>query len=86
MPGTAPPTPEQVVVRLEAVADGQGLALNDALVSNELEAGTLERIAEVALDDYGYFLACRKKSIINPALAEFRTWILAEATSATELT
>ena len=66
-------------VRVQAVIDGQGVALNDALVADELAAGRLQRISDVALDDYGYFLATPKGALDNPALAAFHDWILQEA-------
>lgn len=66
-------------VRVQAVIDGQGLALNDALVEVELNAGTLYRIGDVELPDYGYFLAYRKGALGNVALKAFRDWIVAEA-------
>jgi len=44
-------------VRVQAVIDGQGIALNDALVARELEDGQLFRLADAELAAYGYFLA-----------------------------
>ena len=44
-------------VRVQAIIDGQGIALNDALVARELERGKLVRLSEVELASYGYFLA-----------------------------
>ena len=67
-------------VRVQAVIDGQGLALNDALVSGELAAGTLVRISEVGMPDYGYFLAYRRHALQRPGLRAFRDWIVDQAT------
>ncbi len=66
-------------VRVQAVIDGQGVALNDALVNPELEAGRLFRISEVRLTDYGYFLAFPRQALDNPALKQFLDWITQEA-------
>jgi DNA-binding transcriptional LysR family regulator len=43
-------------VRVQAVIDGQGLALNDNLVAPELEASTLIKLSDVELSDYGFHL------------------------------
>lgn len=66
-------------VRVQAVIDGQGVALNDSLVASELSSGQLFPISEVALEDYGYWLAYPKGALGVPALRDFRDWILAEA-------
>jgi len=61
------------------VIDGQGVALNDALVGAELAAGTLVRLSPVALEDYGYYLAYPEGALETPGLATFRDWILDQA-------
>jgi len=66
-------------VRVQAVIDGQGLALNDDLVAAELAAGRLFRISDVALDDYGYHLAYPRGALDTPGLKAFRDWIVTEA-------
>jgi len=64
-------------VRVQAVLDGQGIALNDELVSEEIESGKLFRLCEPELNDYGYFLAYNNKTVIsNPAAEPFIQWIL----------
>lgn len=68
-------------VRVQAVIDGQGLALNDRLVAAELASGALRRVSAVALEAYGYFLAYPPGALDTPALRAFRDWILAEAAS-----
>ena len=42
--------------RVQAVIDGQGIALWDALVQNELDSGELCYLSDVALDTVGYYL------------------------------
>lgn len=66
-------------VRVQAVIDGQGIALNDALVAPEIAAGLLHPVSEVRLEDYGYFLAYPPGALADPALAAFRDWIVGEA-------
>ncbi|WP_165590826.1 LysR substrate-binding domain-containing protein [Ruegeria denitrificans] len=43
-------------VRVQAVKNGQGIALMDALVADEIKHGSLVRLSESELSDYGYFL------------------------------
>lgn len=71
-------------VRVQAVIDGQGIALNDALVGPEITAGTLFPISPASLDDYGYFLAYPRGALANPALLAFRDWILRQAADVAE--
>ena len=66
-------------VRVQAVIDGQGLALNDALIAAELTAGKLHRISNVELDDYGYYLAYPRGALETPGLRAFRDWMIMEA-------
>ena len=67
-------------VRVEAVINGQGIALNDALISAEIDANRLYQISPIELSEYGYFLAYGKGSLNNPILQAFREWILSLAT------
>lgn len=62
-------------VRVQAVMDGQGIAINDELVSDELEQGRLFRLHETAMPDYGYFLAYDPGALNNPDIAAFAKWI-----------
>ena len=66
-------------VRVQAVIDGQGIALNDRLIEDEIATGRLARISDVELSDYGYFLAYPPGALERPALKAFRDWILLEA-------
>ncbi|WP_136657804.1 LysR substrate-binding domain-containing protein [Nitratireductor sp. XY-223] len=62
-------------VRVQAVMDGQGVALNDALVDPEIEAGRLKRLSTFELSDYGYFLAYEAGAMNNPDVDVFRRWL-----------
>lgn len=66
-------------VRVQAVIDGQGVALNDALIDAEIEAGRLFRLSPVELADFGYFLAYPPGSMSNPDVADFADWLRASA-------
>lgn len=63
-------------VRVQAVIDGQGIALNDALVERELHEGRLTRLTDHALDDYGYFLAHEPGATRHPDVAAFAEWLV----------
>ena len=65
-------------VRVQAVLDGQGIALNDELTREEINAGRLFRLSESELSDYGYFLAYDESILKNPAAAKFMQWVLEE--------
>ncbi len=62
-------------VRVQAVIDGQGIALNDDLIGDEIAAGRLFRLSDVTLEHYGYFLACRPGAEGAPVVADFAEWI-----------
>lgn len=73
-------------VRVQAVIDGQGIALNDALIRPEIEAGLLFQVSEARLENYGYHLAYSdlaysEQSGSIPELMSFRDWIMKEASS-----
>jgi DNA-binding transcriptional LysR family regulator len=63
-------------VRVQAVIDGQGIALFDDLVKPELDAGQLVQISPHQLQNYGYFLAFPSSSQNDSNVAEFASWIL----------
>lgn len=62
-------------VRVQAVIDGQGIALNDTLVSKEIEDGALVRLSEIELSTYGYFLALPPKNRTSTAVQAFIAWL-----------
>jgi len=62
-------------VRVQAVLDGQGIALNDALVRAEIESHKLYRLSDVELSNYGYHLACTSSAADNPVVELFIEWI-----------
>lgn len=63
-------------VRVQAVIDGQGIALNDDLVAQELSNGRLVRLSEMELAQYGYFLAIPQQRQKRKSVAAFVEWIL----------
>jgi len=62
-------------VRVQAVLDGQGVALNDDLVEQEIKNGTLFRLSPVELSDYGYFLSYEPSATQNPDVTAFMQWL-----------
>ncbi|NKB61820.1 MAG: LysR family transcriptional regulator [Gammaproteobacteria bacterium] len=66
-------------VRVQAVIDDQGLALNDRLVQPEIDGRQLFQVSSISLDQYGYYLAYPRHALKNPHLLGFRQWILSEA-------
>ena len=70
------------VLALEAALAGQGVALVlRLLVEDELAAGRLVTPFAVTLPSpYAYFLVVASAMARRPAVAEFRRWLLAEAT------
>ncbi|MCG7522482.1 LysR substrate-binding domain-containing protein [Ruegeria sp. Ofav3-42] len=62
-------------VRVQAVIDGQGIALMDDLVDNELQSGKLVRLSDAELSDYGYFLV-RPRRVAQTVTAQiFSDWL-----------
>ncbi len=64
-------------VRVQAVLDGQGVALNDKLVDDEITNGKLFRLSSIELKNYGYFLAYDKSAREKPEINAFIEWIMA---------
>ncbi|WP_422369304.1 LysR substrate-binding domain-containing protein [Pelagibius sp.] len=62
-------------VRVQAVIDGQGIALNDPLVSDEIATGKLVRLSPVELEDYGYFIAYTPGALADPGVAALIGWL-----------
>lgn len=62
-------------VRVQAVIDGQGIALNDALVARELGDGQLVRLSDVELTSYGYFLARPRSANRAKRVDAFIGWL-----------
>ncbi len=66
-------------VRVQAVIDGQGIALYDRLVEDEIAAGRLYQYRPVSLGDYGYYLLYPRAAEACSAIRVFRDWIMQEA-------
>ncbi len=62
-------------VRVQAVIDGQGIALMDALIDREIEEKRLFRLSACALQDYGYFLARPRKVDFQDSVRAFAGWL-----------
>jgi DNA-binding transcriptional LysR family regulator len=66
-------------VRVQAVIDGQGIALYDRLVDDEVASGRLYQYRPVSLADYGYYLVYPLAPGPGSAIEIFRDWIMREA-------
>jgi len=64
--------------RVQAVIDGQGLALWDELVAPEFNAGTLAKVSEITLQSSGYYVVFPKPDLSKAASA-FLDWLRVEA-------
>ena len=64
--------------RVQAVIDGQGIALWDELVEEELADGVLESVSDITLDTAGYYLLYPPGKQSNELTLAFETWILGE--------
>ncbi|WP_417587072.1 LysR substrate-binding domain-containing protein [Pararhodobacter oceanensis] len=62
-------------VRVQAVIDGQGVALMDDLSQSEIIEEKLFRLSDQALSTYGYFLAVPRSKTLSAALGAFVDWI-----------
>lgn len=62
-------------VRVQAVINGQGIALMDDLVGDELAAGKLHRLSDVALPDYGYFIVRSDRAKVSEQAEKFADWL-----------
>jgi DNA-binding transcriptional LysR family regulator len=60
---------------VQAVIDGQEVALNDRLVDTELQAGRLYRLSDTELSDFGYYLAYPSDAVSNPDVSAFAGWL-----------
>lgn len=65
--------------RVQAVIDGQGIALWDALVEPEVQAGKLVYVSDIQLEDAGYYLVYPRGGPSRAVVSEFREWVLSEA-------
>jgi DNA-binding transcriptional LysR family regulator len=62
-------------VRVQAVIDGQGIALNDRLIKQEIDERKLVRLSKVELSSYGYFLARPASGRNEHSVEEFVQWL-----------
>lgn len=65
-------------VRVQSVIDGQGIALMDNLVHRELSEAKLQRLSDVELSNYGYFLVVSNTKPRSEMAEIFSDWILSQ--------
>ena len=63
--------------RVQAVVDGQGIAMWDDLVASEFGNGTLVRLSDVRVENAGYFLVFTDQPMSQSAEA-FLDWLVVE--------
>lgn len=63
-------------VRVQAVINGQGIALMDELVKNEMADAKLLRLSETQLSDYGYFIYRSHHAPATEPTRVFSDWLL----------
>ena len=63
--------------RVQAVVDGQGIALWDDLVAPELGDGTLVRLSDIIVENAGYLIVFTDRPMSQGAQA-FLDWLRAE--------
>ena len=61
--------------RVQAVIDGQGIALMDSLIQRELDEKLLFRLSEQELSEYGYFIACPRPNVSAKSIEAFVEWL-----------
>lgn len=66
-------------VRAQAVIDGQGIALMDNLIKDELESVKLHRLSDIELPDYGYFIVRPHRSKATEPAQVFSDWLQSQA-------
>lgn len=71
-------------VRVQAVIDGQGIALNDRLVERELNSHELYRITDIELANYGYYLASPVNTSSNDDISMLANWLRSIAEAKTQ--
>ena len=62
-------------VRVQAVIDGQGIALMDSLIQRELDEKLLFRLSEQELSEYGYFIARPHLNVSAKSNEAFVEWL-----------
>jgi DNA-binding transcriptional LysR family regulator len=77
------PNPRRIVVdanvRTQAAIDGQGLTMADALMTTELENGSLVALFEHQLEGYGYALMASPGRYMNQKVRGLHAWLMQES-------
>jgi len=64
---------------VQAVIDGQGIALWDKLVSPEVDAGKLVYLSNIKIEGFGYNLVYPNNKTMSKAAKQFRNWVIKES-------
>jgi len=69
-------------VYIQAAIDGQGIALADNLIADEIRLKRLIRPFDLEMPGYGYFVAVKRDARKHLSVCRFREWVVGEAASA----
>lgn len=72
-------------VRAQAVMDGQGLALYDKLIEDEVSRGRLYQYEPIQLHDYGFYLLYTEDCRAGSNEIKFRDWLMDEGASMSQV-
>ena len=65
--------------RVQAIIDGQGVALWDRLVAYEINSGHLHYLSDIWLDEYGYYVRANDSNLESKAVQLFLNWLRDES-------
>jgi LysR family glycine cleavage system transcriptional activator len=71
-------------VYIQAAIDGQGIALADNLVSDEIRLKRLIMPFALEMPGYGYFVASKREAQKHGPVRKFREWLISEAAAAND--
>lgn len=65
-------------VRAQAVIDGQGLALYDELIADEVINGRIFQYTKTKLENYGFYVLYPENTSQSSPIMKFRNWLIGE--------
>ncbi|MEM7440002.1 MAG: LysR family transcriptional regulator [Pseudomonadota bacterium] len=66
-------------VRVQAVINGQGIALMDDLVKDELDNAKLYQLSDIVLPNYGYFIFQSHRDAASEPARKFSSWLQSQS-------
>ena len=65
--------------RVQAIIDGQGIALWDRFIAYEINSGHLHYLSDIWLDKYGYYVRANDSSLESKVVQLFLNWLRDES-------